>query len=127
MVLFEIPAVTSVNKFTDFTGEGNRNFTAPATTYNFHCAYKRNLTDKFRTSYGIDDDITAIIYLSPLEVKKFTGTKEFIASVKVNTQKVRITLFGVVYRIKRYIELEPMKVGTDMLSLAYEFRLITEP
>lgn len=115
------PKATVINTFTDFTGDNKR---SDETTYELPCLYQRNISDKERSKYGISNDVSARIYVSPLSLEKVTGYKIFTPEIRKVKGRIQCEIFDEKFMVDQIIDLEPLPMtegGT--LVLAYELRL----
>ena len=75
------------NDYRDFVGENE----IETKSYILNCLYSRNVTDKTRTKYGLETDVSAVLYLSPKELKQVVGRWN------LKEQEISVTLLGVTY------------------------------
>jgi hypothetical protein len=75
------------NDYRDFVGENE----IEAKSYTLNCLYSRNVTDKTRTKYGLETDVSAVLYLSPKELRQVVGRWD------LKEQEVSVSLLGVSY------------------------------
>lgn len=110
--------IKSSDAFSDFIGEGKRE---PGKEYSFACFYTRNISDKQREKMGIADNVTDVIYISPLEVAKKTGSSKLPDFLVNSTSQTIVEFLGATYEIVNIIDLEPMHNGKEWVCLAYQF------
>lgn len=112
--------VESGNSFTRFTGDGKRSVEK---TVNLKCFYKRNISDKDREKMGVNQDVTTVVYISPLDLKNKTGSPVFSQNVLNSYAGVLVEFIGKIYEIESIIDLEPMFDGKEWVCLAYQLNL----
>jgi len=119
--------VTHDTAFSSFTGDGTRTTKLDANeaekSYLLSCFYMRNVTDKQREKYGIDQDINTVIYISPLEMKRVMGTDTFPVEVRNSYSQIELSFFGKVEEIDSIIELEPLEMDGGIMCIAYQINV----
>jgi hypothetical protein len=119
-VTFRIPVfsdygITKVEKF-----KGNS--TVTFSEYVLHCFYKKNFTEKERIKYGIKDNATIFIYVSPIELNSVYGSYEFDSDIVVGKSKMELKLFDRTYFLTQIDVLEPVNVSGNIYSMAFQLR-----
>ena len=114
--------VEHTTSFAKFTGDGNRSV---STTVILKCFYMRNISDKQREKFGVNQDVTAIVYVSPLELEKKFGSITLPDYVRKSYSQLKISFLEKNYEIDSIIDLEPMHDGTQEICLAYQINLKT--
>ncbi len=112
-VTLRVVQVESTGTFTDFTGEGDREYT----DYQMPCLYQRNISDLFRTRNGIEADVTCVVWIPALSYFKSRQTWDF------SEIGGSVRLFDVEYDINRVIVLEPFVINGVNMAVAYELHL----
>lgn len=113
-------AVTSTNSYDEFTGDGERSVDKEV---DLKCLYLRNISDKQREKTGVSQDVTDIVYISPLELEAKYGSQKFPDYVRNAYSHLIVELFGNSYSVVNIQELEPMPVGKEYVCLCYQMNL----
>lgn len=119
-VTFEMLSITSPNDYSEFTGDGNRSIDK---SFDLKCFYQRNISDKQREKLGVTQDVTDIIYISPLELEKKYGSKNFADIVRNSYAGLFVKFLGSRYTLIKIVDLEPMHNGKEYVCLAYQLNL----
>ncbi len=112
----------STGRFTDFVGDGLRSVDKEVV---LKCFYMRNISDKQRENIGVTQDVTDIVYISPLDLKKHYGSNQFPDYVRSAFSDLSVSFLGKHYEILNIIDLEPMQMGKEYVCLAYQLNLKT--
>ena len=120
LVTLEIPEMLSAGSFTDFTGEDDE---LAVESYTMQCLYKRRIDDKARKKFGIEEKVSTLVYISPLQLKKLTGSEFLDPKIMANQSRIRVKLFNVSYLVTQIVEHEPMEHNGRSYAISYEFRL----
>jgi hypothetical protein len=116
-----LPVITSINSFTDFTGDSIRDF--DTNKIELKCLYDKTISDRDRDKYGIGEDITARVYISPLELKVKTNEYRFAPAIMAASAAILVNFQGEQFEVAQIIELEKQIYDGEELSLAIELRL----
>tara|TARA_Y100000031_G_C8057565_1_gene309075 strand:+ start:79 stop:510 length:432 start_codon:yes stop_codon:yes gene_type:complete len=106
--------------FSDFTGDNERTIEKDIT---LGCLYRRNISDKVREEVGVDQNVTDIVYISPLELKRKYGSMEFPDYIRNSYSQFAVKFLGKHYEVVQIRELEPMELGGKMMCIAYMITL----
>lgn len=120
VTLSYIEVTSSGDAFSDFVGEGKRE---AGKSYTFACFYTRNISDKQREKMGIAPNVTDVLYISPLELEKKTGSNKLPDFLKNSSSQTIVEFLGATYEIVNIIDLEPMHNGKEWVCLSYQFNL----
>lgn len=90
----------------------------------FHAFYQRNISDKTREKYGIANDVTALIYISPIEYKRKMGTYVPDSKLMVNKANLRVNFLGGYYSVNQIVVHEPIESGGVQYCFGIELRLV---
>ena len=112
--------VSSESALTKFTGDGKRTVKK---SVNLKCFYKRNISDKDREKMGVSQDVTSIVYISPLDLNAKTGSMSFDDDITESYSGIMVEFIGKLYQIESIIDLEPMFDGKEWVCLAYQINL----
>lgn len=119
-VTLKFIGLTSTGDYTDFTGDSER---AVESEIVLRCFYNRNITDKMRENTGVAEDVTTIIYVSPLELKNKYGHIKFPDYVRKSYSQISVEFLGEHHEIESIRDLEPMHNGKEYICLAYQINL----
>lgn len=111
---------SSESALTKFTGDGKRTVKK---SVNLKCFYKRNISDKDREKMGVNQEVTSIVYISPLDLKAKTGSMSFDDDITKSYSGIMVEFIGKLYQIESIIDLEPMFDGKEWVCLAYQINL----
>jgi hypothetical protein len=103
-----------------FLGEGEE---SDAGTYQFQCFYRWMRNDKMRERSGVETDVDMVIYISPIDLFKKTGSYSIPENYMKAFAKMRVTFIGEQFEIKKVVEVEPMAVDGGRTCIAYQFDL----
>jgi hypothetical protein len=112
--------VASQNDYDSFTGDGERSVDKEV---ELKCFYLRNISDKQREKTGVSQEVTDIVYVSPLDLERKTGSMDFPDYIKNAYSNLLVDFVGSRYSIVNIKELEPMQVGNKFVCLAYQLNL----
>lgn len=99
-----------VKSFSDFTGDSTR----VETTYTFKCLYQREISPVTRTKFGLNEDVSGLVYLSAKDVE------DKIGRWKLDYREVaKLTLYETDYAVSSLMFKEPMFDS----CVALEFRV----
>lgn len=113
-------AVTHGDSYEAFTGDGERE---PDKVMVLRCFYMRNLSDKQREDIGVSQEVTDVVYISPLELKQKSGDDKFPEYVTNSFSQISIEFLGKHYELLNIVDLEPMHNGNSYTCLAYQLNL----
>lgn len=111
------------DKFTNFTGDNNR---LPTMEFNLHCLYQRDLNDKQREKLGVNQNVTDVIYISPLELQQKTGSNKFPEEVRNSYAMISVEFLGKHFELLSIKDLEPVHNGMEVMCIAYQLNLRTD-
>jgi hypothetical protein len=120
-VTIQIPKITAFSTFTDFTGDSAEDFAK--NEYVVKCLYTRNISQKDRDRYGISEEVSTRVFISPLDLKKVYGEYRFTEEIMACKNTIRCIFLGVTYEVFQIVELEPMVIQGKDVSIAIELRL----
>ena len=112
--------VISTGKYTDFTGDSQREVEKEIV---LKCFYMRNISDKQREKAGVNESVTDILYISPIELKNKYGSSTFPNYVRKSYSQMSVEFLGEHYEIDSIRDLEPMHNGKEYVCLAYQINL----
>lgn len=92
-------------------------------TVELHCLYKRTINDKERTKNGVTQMVDVVVYVSPLELEKRTGSAEFTSTIRNSYSTISVEFNGKHYEVTNIIDLEPIFVGGKEMRIAYQINL----
>jgi len=110
----------STGSYTDFTGDSIRELDKEV---ELKCFYLRSISDKQREKTGVSQEVTDIVYVSPIELEKKYGTNKFPDYVRNAYSNISIEFIGGHYEILDIRELEPMHNGKEYVCLAYQINM----
>ena len=119
-VTFKFIKITSTGKYTDFTGDSQREVEKYVV---LKCFYMRNISDKQREKFGVKEEVTDIVYISPIELKNKYGSMTFPDYVRKSYSQIAVEFLGKHYEIDSIRDLEPMHNGKEYICLAYQVNL----
>lgn len=108
------------DKFSNFTGDNKR---VPDKVVNLHCLYQRDLNDKQREKLGVNQEVTDILYVSPIELEKKFGSNKFPQEVRNSYAMISVEFLGKHYELLSIKDLEPMHNGKEVMCIAYQINL----
>lgn len=112
--------VNSTGRYTDFTGDSDRE---AEQSYTLKCFYMRALNDKQRENVGVTQEVTDIVYISPIELEQKYGSKVFPERVMNSYAEMVAEFLGKHYEIMNIQALEPMFNGKEYICLCYQLNL----
>jgi len=112
--------VASTNDYDSFTGDGERSVDKEV---ELKCFYLRNISDKQREKTGVSQDVTDIVYISPLDLERKTNSDQLPDYIRNSYSNIMVEFLGTNYNVVNIKELEPMQVGNKFVCLAYQFNL----
>ena len=115
-----LSADSSASDFTEFTGD---TVVTIANSYELSCLYSRNINDKQRKSMGVSQDVTDVVYISPLELLAKTGNIDFPDYVRNTYKLLGVLLFGELYDVSSIKSLEPITIAGESACLCYQMNL----
>ena len=83
----------------------------------------RNISDKQREKFGVKEEVTDIVYISPIELKNKYGSMTFPDYVRKSYSQIAVEFLGKHYEIESIRDLEPMHNGKEYICLAYQVNL----
>lgn len=119
-VVFEFISVAHANDFEEFTGDGTRTATLEIS---LGCFYMRNISDKQREKMGIRQEVTDVIYISPLELQQKYGNTKLPGHIRNSYSQFSVSFLDKHYEIDSIIDLEPMHLGNEETCIAYQLNL----
>jgi len=84
--------------------------------------YVKTDNENIRADLGLAEDIALIVYISPLDLERQTGDKNFTVNID-KLLNVRAEFINIDYRVKKINKIEPVTIDGDFLHLAYELQL----
>lgn len=112
--------LTSTGDYTDFTGDSGREVDKEVV---LSCFYTRSLSNKQRDKFGVSEDVTTILYISPIELKNKFGSDTLPEYVRRSYSQIAIEFLGKHHEIDSIKDLEPMQSDTGYVCLAYQINL----
>lgn len=119
-VNFKYVTVSHSNSYEKFTGDGYRGVDKE---FKLKCLYMRDISDKQREKHGIAQEVTDVLYVSPLELRKKTESINFPVNMRNSYANVEVSFLGKSYNIHNIKDLEPMHNGTEEMCVAYQINL----
>ena len=107
----------------DFVGGGTLQDT---TTFKLKALFKKIVTEKDREKYGVDTNVSIIIYISPLELEQKTGSKTFPDYFMNSYAGYSLEFQKRLYEVERVIMLEEFFTTDEIMCMAYQFDLSRE-
>lgn len=110
----------ATNDYDSFTGDGVRTIDKEV---NLSCFYLRNITDKQRERTGVSQDVTDIVYISPIDLGYRYGSTQFPDYIRNAYSNLMVDFMGSRYSVVNIKELEPMQVDNQWVCIAYQLNL----
>lgn len=112
--------LTGGDRISNFTGDNKR---TENKVVDLHCLYQRDLNDKQREKLGVGQEVTDVIYITPIELEKKTGSNKFPEEVRKSFAMIAVEFLGQHYELLNIKDLEPMHNGKEVMCLAYQLNL----
>lgn len=99
--LLRFYTVNSIGAFTDITGDSDREYEQ----ISVKCLYDREMTEFKRSKYGLEQDVSGLLFVSPIHFSQATPDyKKWIE----NFNKIRVVLYAGEYQVSLIRLKEPL-------------------
>lgn len=108
------------DKLAAFKGEGVRTVSS---SVEMKCLYKKNISEIERQKYGLSQEVTAMVYISPLDLKAKTGSELFPGYTMGGYARMTVEFLGGYYEVQSITPLESQFDGKNYTCVAYQLNL----
>jgi hypothetical protein len=108
-----LPIVTSAGQFTDFIGENPVEYDC----FSLKCFFSVTNNSKDREKFGVDSNVDIIFYISPEDLEKEIGVKEFSVRTK-KTTNVKLTFKNQDFKANNITNVEIVEQAEDTKHIA---------
>lgn len=113
----------SVRSESEFTGEIKP---IKQNSIKLHCFYNRTDSDIVRSKYGVSEEVTLVVFVSPIELEKKTGSTRFSERIMRNKQLVKVKFNGNEYFVQNILYKEEFPDANETMAIAIQLNLMEE-
>jgi len=118
------PSFTGKDSESSFFGDNIKNWNGKLT---LKCYYEKNISPKKREKFGIADEISAIVYVSPKELYEKTGKYRLSNLIMKKATGIKVTFDSRNYSLEEIIDKENTDNESSEFSIGIELRLKQVP